>query len=66
MIAINISMPTSCNKCPCYYATEGAFENICQAKNCENWEEAMVTIDNIQVKKPDWCPLIDLKQEDKA
>ena len=29
------------------------------------WEEAMVTIDNIQVKKPDWCPLIDLTDDGK-
>ncbi|MBR3349993.1 MAG: hypothetical protein IKG55_07955 [Solobacterium sp.] len=50
MIGIKMSMPDECHKCPFYL---GGF--VCS-----------LTLDITPIEdRPEWCPLIDLEQEEK-
>lgn len=46
-----MTMPKSCDNCPCYYETEGAWRNECQVLR----EECAIS-----EGRPSWCPLIEV------
>lgn len=51
MVKIDIKMPESCEKCPCYHDEYEA----CKVKKRKlNWIEYLKG-------KPEWCPLIEAK-----
>ena len=62
MIQIDMDMPSCCNECPCFYEAESTLMNICQAKDYEHWTEAKLSSNNICKKRPEWCPLIEVKE----
>ena len=53
MIKIDMEMPERCVDCPCF---NGEYE-VCQS----NDEERLFPRD-MEIKKPDWCPLIEVKE----
>ena len=67
MIQIDIDMPKRCDECPCSYFTEGMSSNYCQINNRDfDDEQAELTyfgLKNGHYKKPEWCPLVELKGE---
>ena len=46
-----MKMPKSCDECPCYYETEGAWRNECEVLGKEYIADDY---------RPEWCPLIEL------
>ena len=46
-----MEMPKSCESCPCYYETEGAWRNECEVLQREHY---------ITDERPDWCPLVEI------
>ena len=46
-----MKMPKSCDECPCYYETEGAWRN-----ECEVFGKEYIADDY----RPEWCPLVEL------
>ena len=46
-----MKMPKSCDECPCYYETEGAWRNECEVLGKEYIADDY---------RPKWCPLIEL------
>lgn len=57
MIALDRPIPKSCEDCPCFH------DAACYAEGVRN----PTTLDWLerQERREDWCPLIDLKQEEK-
>ena len=49
-----MKMPKSCDECPCYYETEGAWRN-----ECEVFGKEYIADDY----RPEWCPLVELPAE---
>lgn len=62
MIQIDMDMPSCCNECPCCYEAESTPMNMCQAKDYEHWTEVKLSLNNICKKRPEWCPLIEVKE----
>ena len=46
-----MKMPKSCDECPCYYETEGAWRNECEVLGKEYIADDY---------RPEWCPLVEL------
>ena len=46
-----MKMPKSCDECPCYYETDGAWRNECEVLGKEYIADDY---------RPEWCPLIEL------
>lgn len=46
-----IKMPKSCDECPCYYETEGAWRNECEVLGKEYIADDY---------RPEWCPLVEI------
>ena len=49
-----MKMPKSCDECPCYYETEGAWRNECEVLGKEYIADDY---------RPEWCPLVELPAE---
>ena len=47
----DMEMPKNCDECPCYYETEGAWQNECQVLR----EECAIS-----EGRPSWCPLVEI------
>ena len=47
----DMEMPKNCDECPCYYETEGAWQNECQVLREER---------AISEGRPSWCPLVEI------
>lgn len=48
-----MKMPKSCDECPCYYETEGAWRNECEVLGKEYIADDY---------RPEWCPLVVLPE----
>jgi hypothetical protein len=53
MIKINIDMPDICCDCPCY----------CENYNRCEIKQEVVSFEELYENKPEWCPLIEVKNE---
>lgn len=51
VIIRGMKMPKSCDECPCYYETEGAWRNECEVLGKEYIADDY---------RPEWCPLVEL------
>ena len=51
VVISGMKMPRSCDECPCYYETEGAWRNECEVLGKE-----YIASEN----RPEWCPLVEL------
>lgn len=66
MITIDIPLPKNCKDCPCAYFTEGAYKDICQiTKGNLIDEKDKFGVSTFNYPKPKWCPLVELKGEQK-
>lgn len=60
MIAIKgMKMPCVCGRCPCFY--NGRIFMCCQATT---YDPNKIIVDPFGLPRPDWCPLVEVKDEE--